>query len=239
MVPGPLGEGLPIEADTGQTHYLAHVLRLAAGGEVLVFDGAGGEWLARLDGVSKRGASLTCLRQTRPQDAVPDLTLAFAPIKGDRLDAIVEKATELGARRLVPVITERTIVRKVRPDRLEATAREAAEQTGRLSVPVIEEAVGLARLLDTAAPEKVILFADEAGDAPPVAHALDAAMAAVTLLVGPEGGFTEAERRGLRARAGVRPVSLGPRILRADTACLAGLSLVQACWGDWRAPIRA
>jgi 16S rRNA (uracil1498-N3)-methyltransferase len=232
MVPGPLGAGVSVTVDPGQAHYLIHVLRLAEGAGVLLFDGVGGEWSAAITSASKKAVTLTCQHQTRPQDSVPALTLAFAPIKGDRLEAIVEKATELGAARIIPVITERTIVRKLRSDKLAARATEAAEQTGRLSVPVIEEPVLLERLLADGA-LGTILFADEAGDAVPVAEALAGAPASVTLLVGPEGGFTPAERTLLRGAAEVTPVSLGPRILRADTACFAGLALVQSVWGDW------
>ena len=233
MVPGPLGAGVEIAADPGQAHYLVHVLRLAVGAEVLLFDGTHGEWSATITAASKKALTLTCQHQTRRQDSVPALTLAFAPIKGDRLDAIIEKATELGAARIVPVITERTIVRRLRLEKLAARAAEAAEQTGRLSVPVIEEPVSLERLL-AEGHAGMILFADEAGDTMPVAEALAVKPDAVTLLVGPEGGFTPSERAFLRSAAHVVPVNLGPRILRADTACFAGLALVQAIWGDWQ-----
>lgn len=233
MVAAPLGEGVDVTPDAGQTHYLINVLRLAPGAEVLLFDGLSGEWSASITAITKRSVTLTCQHQTRAQDCVPQLTLAFAPIKGDRLEAIVEKATELGAARLIPVITERTVVRKLRLDRLNARAIEAAEQTGRLSVPVIDEPVSLATVLAERT-LGTILFADEAGDALPVASALNDRPAAVTLLVGPEGGFNPAERTLLRGSPGVKPVSLGPRILRADTACFAGLALVQSFWGDWQ-----
>jgi 16S rRNA (uracil1498-N3)-methyltransferase len=232
MVSSSLAAGVEITLDPGQSHYLANVLRLAVSAEVLLFDGANGEWASQITIISKKAVTLTCQHQTRVQDAVPALSLAFAPIKGDRLEAIVEKATELGAARLIPVITERTIVRKVRLDRLVATAVEAAEQTGRLSVPVIDAPVFLEQLLADA-DLGTVLFADEAGEAITVSQALADRPQSVTLLVGPEGGFTPSERQRLRASPSVVPVHLGPRILRADTACFAGLALVQAGWGDW------
>jgi 16S rRNA (uracil1498-N3)-methyltransferase len=171
FVTAALAEGADVPLDAGQAHYLAHVLRLQPGADIAVFNGTNGEWVARLDAVGRKAASLTCVRQVRAQDGVPALTLAFAPIKGDRVDAIAEKATELGVAALQPVITERTIVRKLNTARLNARCVEAAEQTGRLTVPTVSEASTLEKLLATSMPG-VIVFADEAGDAHPVATAL-------------------------------------------------------------------
>lgn len=234
FVQAPLAAGARVELDAGQAHYLAHVLRLQAGAEVLVFNGTDGEWRTQLEIAGRKGGAVVCTDQLRPQDHVPDLELWFAPIKGDRCDAIAEKATELGAACLRPVITERTIVRKPNLDRLRARALEAAEQTGRLSVPAVAEAEPLARVLAALGPERRVLFADEAGDPQPVAAVAAGLSGPLACLVGPEGGFTPAERSVLRSHAQVVPVSLGPRILRADTAAFAMLALVQAGWGDWR-----
>jgi 16S rRNA (uracil1498-N3)-methyltransferase len=157
----------------------------------------------------------------------------FAPVKGDRTDTIVEKATELGVARIRPVLTERTIVRKLNLERLKSRAAEASEQCGTLFVPEVHDAISLMSLLDPKVEARRILFADEAGDAMSIAEALADKPARVALLTGPEGGFTPAEREKLRASPLVRPVNLGPRILRADTATFAGLTLIQSVWGDW------
>jgi 16S rRNA (uracil1498-N3)-methyltransferase len=235
FVDQPLAEGAGVAFDEGQARYLGAVLRLAPGAEVLVFNGRGGEWLVQITALAKRGGTGTCLTRVRAQDSVPDLLLCFAPIKGDRLEAIAEKATELGAAALQPVITERTIVRKVNTDRLRARCIEAAEQTGRLSVPQVHEPVPLQRLLDRWEGGRHLLFADEAGEAPPLATVAADLSGPVACLIGPEGGFTPGERALVRAHPAAVPVHLGPRILRADTAVFASLALVQAHWGDWNA----
>lgn len=238
FVSQPLGPDRSVLLDAGQAHYLVQVLRLVPGtpgATVHLFNGQDGEWLARLDRADRKGGQVRCTAQLRPQDSVPDLMLCFAPIKGDRLEAIVEKATELGAATLVPVVTDRTIVRRLNEDRLAARAVEAAEQTGRLSVPAVRPALSLPRLLEGWEPGRTLLFADEAGDAPPlaaVARQLDGPLACLT---GPEGGFTPAERALVRGHSQARAVSLGPRILRADTAAFAALAIVQSVWGDWTA----
>jgi 16S rRNA (uracil1498-N3)-methyltransferase len=234
FVDQPLAEGAQVAFDEGQARYLGAVLRLAPGAEVLVFNGRDGEWLARISALAKRGGTGTCEQPVRAQDSVPDLLLCFAPIKGDRLEAIAEKATELGAAALQPVITERTIVRKLNTGRLRARCIEAAEQTGRLSVPHVLEPVSLQRLLDGWDSRRRLVFADEAGDAPPLAQAAGALSGPVACLIGPEGGFTAGERSLIRSHGAALPVSLGPRILRADTAVFASLALLQAQWGDWR-----
>lgn len=215
--------------NNGQAHYLAHVLRLPLGGEVLVFNGRDGEWLCHLQRADKKGGLVLCATQTRLQIQLPALTLLFAPVKGDRTDYVVEKATELGVTRLVPILTARTIVRKPNLDRLRARAVEAAEQCERLCVPMLSEPCALDRLFDSPNGDGVILFADEAGDAHTIAQAMgDTHTPPSALLIGPEGGFTPEERTRLRQLPHVRPVSLGPHILRADTAAIAGLALMSA-----------
>jgi 16S rRNA (uracil1498-N3)-methyltransferase len=232
-VTSPLSADARVALDQNQAHYLANVLRLPVGGEVLVFNGRDGEWAAHLVSASKKGGELVCLNQSRAQDTVPDLWLLFAPVKGDRTDYIVEKATELGVAGIIPVITERTIVRKVNLERLQARCVEAAEQCGRLTVPTVMDAKPLSAFLETPPDDGILLFADEAGDTMTIGAALAAKPSKVALLTGPEGGFTPAERAKLRACTHIRAVSLGPRILRADTATFAGLALVQNVWGDW------
>jgi 16S rRNA (uracil1498-N3)-methyltransferase len=209
-------------------------MRLAAGDEVAVFNGRDGEWRARVAAVDKRAVALSVEARTRPQAAGPDLDLIVAIVKRARLETIVEKAAELGARRVRPVITERTNADHTRVDRLRAIATEASEQTGRLDVPQVLEPVKLPRLLADWEAGRRLLFCDEAGDAPPVLHAV-AEGGPWAILVGPEGGFSPAERAMLRALAYAAPASLGPRILRADTAAISALTLWQAAIGDWRA----
>jgi 16S rRNA (uracil1498-N3)-methyltransferase len=233
-VTSSLSDGARVELDAGQAHYLVNVLRLPIGGEVLLFNGRDGEWSATLSVANKKGGEAACVSQTRAQDTVPDVWLLFAPVKGDRTDYIVEKAAELGAAGIIPVITERTIVRKVNVERLQARCVEAAEQCGRLSVPVVMETQPLSAFYATPPDDGILLFADEAGDSVTVTAALSGKPSKVALLTGPEGGFTPSERAKLRGCGHVRAVSLGPRILRADTATFAGLALVQSAWGDWR-----
>ena len=227
----PLGEGAPVELDAGQANYLGNVMRLGPGAELLVFDGRSGEWLARVAEASKKRMTLTVERQTREAEEIPDVWLAFAPVKRAQTDWLVEKATELGAARLVPVMTQRTVAERVRLERLEAIAIEAAEQCGRTRLPEIAEPVALARLLDERDPARTLYFADETGGAP-VAAALKPG--AAMILIGPEGGFTDQERAAVRTAPGAVAISLGPRILRAETAALAALSAYMALAGDWR-----
>jgi 16S rRNA (uracil1498-N3)-methyltransferase len=203
------------------------------GGEVLLFNGQDGEWSAQLVSSSKKGAEVACKLQTRPQDLLSNLWLVFAPIKGERTDYIVEKATELGAMSIIPVITERTIVRKVNLERLQARCIEAAEQCGRLSVPIVQDIQPLSAFFELPTDDRLLLFADEAGGGLSIAAALSDKPTKACLLTGPEGGFTLSERVKLRACAHVRAITLGPRILRADTAAFAGLALIQSFWGDW------
>ncbi len=224
-----------VELGREQAHYLRNVLRLGAGAAVALFNGRDGEWRARVAEGGKGRAVLAVETQTRPQDAAPDMWLAFAPIKRARLDFLVEKAVELGAARLMPVVTRHTDVSRVNLDRLRATAAEAAEQCERLTLPTVDAPVPFDRLLADWPRDRRLLVCAEAGAADPVATVLrDAApQNAYGLLIGPEGGFATAELDALRKLAFVTPVSLGPRILRAETAALAALACWQASLGDW------
>lgn len=248
FVDAPLGEGAVLPLPREQAHYLVNVMRREAGSPVRVFNGRDGEWQAVVAGASRKGASLQVEARLREQIGVPPLRLCFAPVKKARTDFIVEKATELGVAALQPVITRRTQAERVRTDRLLALAIEAAEQTERLCLPAISEPVTLERLLaDWPAGERLI-FCDEAGDgegawggpqggARPMLDMLQGETdpsGSWAVLIGPEGGFDEAERAQLRSLPFVRAVTLGPRILRADTAAVAALTLWQAATGDWR-----
>lgn len=226
----PLSEGSPVELEAAQANYLGNVMRLGTGAELLVFDGLSGEWLARVADVGKKRMSLTVERQTREAEIIPDVWLAFAPVKRTQTDWLVEKATELGAARLLPVMTQRTIAERVRLDRLDSIAIEAAEQCGRTRIPQIVEPVPLHRFIAELDPARHFYFADEAGGEP-LAGAYREGPAVI--LVGPEGGFTEEERAFIRGE-GASAISLGPRILRAETAALAALAAFMAIAGDWR-----
>jgi 16S rRNA (uracil1498-N3)-methyltransferase len=226
-----LGEGLAVPLSDDQAHYLLHVMRAKTGQRVSLFNGRDGEWLAEIGALSKRGVSLACRTQTQKQAGVPDLWLAFAPVKKTPSDYLTQKATELGVSLLQPVMTRRTIVGRINAERMTANAIEAAEQAGRLSVPEIREAISLEKLLAAWPKERRLFFCDEAGDAEPLAKAARGAPAAI--LTGPEGGFDPAERALLRGFSFVTPVTLGPRILRADTAALAALAIWQSVKGDW------
>ena len=233
FVPHNLAPGAGLDLDEGQSRYLASVMRQAVGDAVAVFNGRDGEWRGTLASVGKRSVRLTVLSQTRPQHVGPDLDLIIALVKRARLETIVEKAAELGARRVRPVITERTNADHTRVDRLRAIATEASEQTGRLDVPQVFEPMKLETLLADWDPGRRLLFCDEAGDAQPVLKAglFDEKC---SILVGPEGGFSTRERDHLRSLPYATPATLGPRILRADTAAISALTLWQAAVGDWR-----
>ncbi len=228
----PLGQGQPVPLTRDQAHYLFSVMRLGQGAEVLVFDGRSGEWLAEVAEAGKKGGILVCCEQTRSQVDPPDLWLLFAPIKKARTDFIVEKAVELGARRILPVQTDFTNAERLRQDRLQAHAVEAAEQCGGTFVPEVAELDRLGSVLEGWDGRR-LFFCDESAAGTP---ALDgfAGTGPAAILTGPEGGFSDAERTRLRALPFVTPVSLGPRILRADTAAVAALTLWQAVQGDWR-----
>lgn len=227
----PLAAGALVEPEADQARYLTQVMRRQVGDEVLLFNGADGEWRAILAEVGKRGCKLTVARQMREQAEPPDLELAVALVKRAALETIVEKATELGVRRIRLVRTEFTNADHTNVSRLSAIAAEAAEQTGRLDVPAIEAPVKLGDLLDRWEAERRLLFCDEAGAAPPLQEAVSPGR--WTILIGPEGGFSPKERERLRGESFVTAASLGPRILRADTAAMAALALWQAKVGDW------
>lgn len=226
----PLGPDAAPVIDGNAAHYLQGVMRLKVGDPVLLFDNRSGEWLAVIADAAKRSLTLRIERQTHGLEQVPDLWLCFAPVKKARLDWIIEKATELGVRRLQPVITERTIVERVKQERIEAQIVEACEQCGRTALPSLAEPVKLPQLLASWPADRALLFADEAGGTP---LAKVAAPAPAAILTGPEGGFTARERELLIAHAAVRRIALGPRILRAETAAIAAVSLWMAQHGDW------
>ena len=243
FVEARLAAGAVLSLDRGQTNYLHNVLRRKVGDPVLVFNGHDGEWRARLDGVARKGATLAVDAQTRPQTAPGDLHYLFSPLKQARLDYLVQKAVELGVSRLQPVLTRHGQVVRVNLDRIRANAIEAAEQCGILNLPEIAAPVALDRLLKKWVPDRLMVFCDEEAPVhdpvavleearnttPPVLGAMP-----MTVLVGPEGGFAEDERAALLKLPNLVRLSLGPRILRADTAAVAVLALVQASLGDWR-----
>jgi len=229
FVRAQLGEGVRVDLDAGQANYLGNVMRLGEGAELLAFDGSSGEWLARISEAGKKRIALTVERRTREPEAIPDVWLAFAPVKRTQTDWLVEKATELGVAKLIPVITHRTIAERVKLERLGSIAIEAAEQCGRTRLPTIDVPVSLAQFLKQS--DRPIYFADEGGGEP-AASAFKPGPAVI--LTGPEGGFTDDERAAIRGVSNAIPVSLGPRILRAETAALAALAAYMAVAGDWR-----
>lgn len=235
FVDAPLSTGAPIEASKDQTHYLATVLRLGEGAAILVFNGRDGEWKARLTFPSRKKILLEAVEQTRPQPPAPDLVYLFAPIKVGRLDYVVQKAVEMGAGVIQPVLTQHTQLHRLKVERLKANAIEAAEQCGVLAVPAVHEPVRLAAALETWPRDRRLFFCDEGAEAQNPLDALKRAEeTSFALLVGPEGGFSDEERRLLLGHPQVTPIPLGPRILRADTAAVAGLAVLQAAIGDWR-----
>jgi 16S rRNA (uracil1498-N3)-methyltransferase len=236
-VEGALATGGSIAPTTDQEHYLLRVMRAEDGDRVSLFNGKDGEWLARIVLIGKRRCALVLESQTKVQEDVPDLWLIFAPIKRTPADFVAQKAVELGVRCLQPVLTHRTIARRVNPARLRANAVEAAEQSGRLSVPEIGELVRLPDLLRKWPATRKLIFCDESGEAPPIASALaeiGRTSDSWAILTGPEGGFDDTERALVRSLPYVIPVTLGPRIMRADTAALAALAVWQAISGDWQ-----
>lgn len=221
-----------------QAHYLRNVLRLGPGARLAVFNAADGEYAATIATLAKGGATVTLEERRRPPRPEPDLWLCFAPIKRTRLDAMVEKATELGVSRLVPVFTRHTVMERVNVERLAAIAVEAAEQSERLSVPEIAAPVELAALLAQWPAARTLVVGDESGGGAPIATALAGVRGPLAVLTGPEGGFAREEFARLAAHAAVRRVGLGPRILKADTAAIAALAIVQALAGDGAEPPR-
>ena len=225
--PGP---GALVELDSAQSNYLGNVLRMKEGARLLVFNGSSGEWLAEVVEAGKKRMTLSVVEPTRPQEKVPDLWLAFAPVKKGRVDWLVEKAVELGVARLLPVITQRTIVDKLNLERLRAHVVGAAEQCGRTSLAAIEEPVKLDTFLKSRDPSRTLYFADETGGEP---AATAFAAGPSLILTGPEGGFTPDEADAIRSSPNSRAISLGPRILRAETAALAAVAAWMASAGDW------
>jgi 16S rRNA (uracil1498-N3)-methyltransferase len=234
-VEAALGPNAHITPPPEQAHYLLHVMRAKTGERVSLFNGRDGEWRATISEVAKRNCTLVCETQTAPQTQAPDLWLVFAPIKKTPSDYLAQKATELGVRVLQPVFTRRTIVTRVNLERMRANAVEAAEQSGRTDIPETREPLPLEKLLAQWPPNRELFFCDEAGDAQPIAMALQVAGTGPSaILTGPEGGFDPKERAAIRALAKAAPVTLGERILRADTAALAALAVFQALKGDWK-----
>ena len=233
-VKAPLEEGATVALDQAQTHYLGTVLRLKSGDRALVFNGRDGEWSATL-AAQKRAASLVVGAKTRDQTPAGDLHYLFVPLKAARLDYMVQKAVEMGVSLLQPVLTRHGQVTRVNIERMRANAIEAAEQCGILSLPDVAPPLPLARLLAERDPGRRLVFCDEDAEvADPVAALAGLPRSQLAVLIGPEGGFAEDERAALLKLPNVVRLSLGPRILRADTAAVAALTLVQALIGDWR-----
>ena len=226
-----LGAGQLINLSRDQAHYLMNVMRQEVGSQIALFNGRDGEWTCEIIEASKRAVVVKCLEQSAPQQMPPDLWLLFAPIKKARTDFIVEKAAEMGAARILPVQTDFTNSERIRQDRLQAHAVEAAEQCGGTYVPVVEELQKLAKLLDGWDNQRQIYFCDETQAGSTLTLPEQAGSSAI--LIGPEGGFSDKELTKLRALDFVTPISLGPRILRADTAAIAALTLWQSKLGDW------
>lgn len=238
FVDAPLKGGETIALERSQSNYLGNVLRLAAGEQVLVFNGRDGEWQARIAG-RKRPDSLEVLTCTRPQDHLPDIAYVFAPLKHARLDYMVQKAVEMGAAQLQPVLTRFTQVSRVNGERMRANVIEAAEQCGILSLATVAEPVPLDRFVNQRQPERLLVFCDEAAEIASPLRALQQGLTeanGIDVLIGPEGGFAEEERALLLRQTRTLRLALGPRILRADTAGVAALALVQAALGDWAGP---
>ena len=231
FVDAPIGAGA-LRLDGAQAHYLATVMRAKPGDAVKLFDDATGEWLARVVQAGRRDVTLDVVERLRAREAVPDLWLCAAPLKKGRVDWLAEKACELGVDRLVPVVTRRTVVDRPNTDRLRTQMIEAAEQCGRTALPQVADAVKLPQLLREWPAERALFFADETGGAP-AAAAMRAHPGAAAILIGPEGGFHDEERALIRGHAQAVAIALGPRILRAETAAMAAVSIWMAAAGDW------
>jgi 16S rRNA (uracil1498-N3)-methyltransferase len=236
FVDEPLQAGARVALDRGQANYLLNVLRLRAGEAVLIFNGRDGEWRAEVSVEGRKAADLVCVERTRGQSTAPDIIYAFAPLKHARLDYMVQKAVEMGAGILQPILTRRTQSSRVNLDRMRSNAIEAAEQCGILSIPEVREEESLEHFLKDLAKDRLVVFCDENA---PVSNPIEALaklgnnQAGLVVIVGPEGGFTDQERALVAAHERCVCVSLGPRILRADTAAVAALAVVQSVLGDW------
>lgn len=236
FVEAALSEGGALDLERAQANYLLSVLRMGDGSELLVFNGRDGEWRAALESSGRKAGRLRLVARTRPQDPAADLVLMFAPLKHARLDYMIQKAVEMGVGRLQPVITRRTQVSRVNLERMRANVIEAAEQCGILAVPEVSAEQALPVALAALERDRLLVFCDEDCEAANPADALagEADMRGLALLIGPEGGFADEERRLVSSHPRLRRISLGPRILRADTAAVAALAIVQATLGDWR-----
>jgi 16S rRNA (uracil1498-N3)-methyltransferase len=235
FVDSPLQAGETVALNWNQANYLGNVLRLSAGGSILVFNGRDGEWRASISG-RKRPESIGIVEQTRPQDRLPDLAFVFAPLKHARLDYMVQKAVEMGAASLQPVLTRFTQVARVNDERMRANVIEAAEQCGILSLASVSGPVTFENYLTRREPQRLLVFCDEAADVADPLQALQDVWSeadGIDVLIGPEGGFADEERAVLLRQQRILRLSLGPRVLRADTAAVAALALVQAALGDW------
>ncbi|MBC6403936.1 MAG: 16S rRNA (uracil(1498)-N(3))-methyltransferase [Hyphomonadaceae bacterium] len=232
-VNAPLSETVEKVLPRNQAHYLGNVLRKTVGDQLRVFNGQDGEWSAEIVTITRKSCQLSICKQLRKPYAAPDIWLLFAPVRKPRTAFIFEKSTELGVSRLQPVITERTQFPKFHPDKMGVQIIGAAEQTERLDLPEVNDTISLAQLLYNWDGSRQIIFADEGGDCAPALDVLQNLGKPAALLIGPEGGFTDREREFLRAKDYVTAVSLGPRVLRADTAAASLLALWQAVRGDW------
>ena len=232
FVPGPLAEGAHVPLEGGQAHYLGKVMRVGPGDAVILCDDQTGEWLAEVSAAGKRDVTLAVVRRLREREAVPDFWLCAALIKKDRFDLVLEKATELGVGAIHPVVTRRCVADKLNPERARTIMTEAAEQCARTALPALEGPVKLEALLKGWPEGRRLYFADEEGGVP-AAAAFTAHDGPAALLVGPEGGFDDTERALIRAHPAAIAITLGPRILRAETAALAGTALWMGTRGDW------
>lgn len=238
FVEGDLSAGARLPLERAQANYLLNVLRLGAGDDILIFNGRDGEWRAGVEPDGRKSAHLVVGAQTRPQPRAPDVAYCFAPLKHARLDYMVQKAVEMGATALSPIITRRTQAARVNLERMRANAIEAAEQCGVLALPAIAAETRFDAWVAAFDPDRLLVFCDEDAENAPLPKLAEAAKEArpLSVLVGPEGGFDPAERARLLSLPNVLRLSLGPRILRADTAAVAALALTQAALGDWRQP---
>jgi 16S rRNA (uracil1498-N3)-methyltransferase len=227
-----LGGSVQVRLEGGQAHYLARVMRTAPGDTVILLDDATGEWAAKVVETKRREVSLEIAEKLREREEVPDFRLCPALLKKDRFDLVIEKATELGVARISPVLTRRCVADKLNPDRARTVTIEAAEQCARTALPRVDAPMGLDALLKEWEPDRALFFADEMGGEP-AAETFASLGGPAGLLIGPEGGFDDAEREEIRSHPQARPISLGPRILRGETAAIAATALWMAVAGDW------